>query len=738
MQLASRAFVSGLIIYSLIAGATFDGVLNADRRLLSVVLIGVVGVAWLWSTRRWRWHRTALDQPILLWCAAFTISTLANAESWRRTAIGLWYMGLYIAGWYLLQEALANRRLRREWLVDALIITGVPTVFVGFAQVQVALVSGLSVPRPVGTLGNANALAAFLVILLPLITGRLFMARRTPARVILGVYGTAVLLLILLSFSRGGWLGAAAALATWATLSFPVRQRWAQCSQLQKASVGIVALLCFATGSYVIIQSFGIGGRSLEFRTWIYATAVQLFAERPLTGSGLFTFGAGLSRHNSLPPFEPHSHAHNIILQSAAELGIVGLVALVTTGWIVLHAIRRAASPIAIMGAAAFAGVIVHHLVDLPSMMPALALMALLTLALFMPTGVVLNKRQQLPPLLVGTLLVALAISGLWNALSYRQLISALRTGIASGEYHTAANQVFKLSESDPGLAVYAQQAGLLLGLAAERGEEGTAQAAIDQFRRYTTLEPSYSTGWANLAALYFQAGAITPAADAMRRAVELSPQSWSLVYRYGVYSETAMSKVKAQEAYAQALALNSNLPLLPEWDQSPIRRSFDVDTSLYSAFTRIVLPLENGNVDEARHLWHESGYGNVDYSNTHVIRVMLALAEDDRMQAETSLPLARQVAADRNAQLWVSLGAALLDPANFDAQIDAMRLAIVGSPTEVDWPLGANINYIQYLSLAIPRQFLPQVGYSETDIILLHLFDDQEALSNLRSTIGS
>ncbi|MEO8395522.1 MAG: hypothetical protein ABI700_21185, partial [Chloroflexota bacterium] len=56
--------------------------------------------------------------------------------------------------------------------------------------------------------------------------------------------------------------------------------------------------------------------------------------------------------------------------------------------------------------------------------------------------------------------------------------------------------------------------------------------------------------------------------------------------------------------------------------------------------------------------------------------------------------------------------------------------------PTGSDWELGANIAYIQYLQLAIPRQFVPQVGYSEVDLSLLYLLDDVDALAKLRATV--
>ncbi len=507
-----RAAFTLLILYVLLVGSTYDGILDGTRRVADVLLVGVVVAVWLWSRRRWQWHRTALDWAILLWCAAFALSLLTNLESWRRILIGIWFMGVYIGAWYVLQDAFANRALRREWLVDALLIAGVPVVFVGYAQVEVALTGGLPLPRPVGTLGNANALAAFLVMLIPFALGRTIGTRSPLARVALGFYSVMALGLIFLSYSRGGWFGAAVAVAVWVSLRFPVRRWWAAQSGALRGTLLVGGAAALITVLLLVGETFGIAGRTVELRTWIYDTAIQLFAERPLTGHGLFTFGAGLSRLNSLPPMEPHSHAHNIVLNVAAETGIVGVSALILTCVLALRALRRPTDPITIMAAAAFAGFAAHQVVDLPAMLPAIALVALFALALALPAGEALVgkalagkalARARWQPLLMAAGAVVLVAGGLWDGVNYNAYVTALSDAAVNGDYHAAADHLQPLIDADPGLAVYPQQQGMLFGLAAAAGDAQAAQAGVDAFRRYLSLEPDYASGWANLAALY-------------------------------------------------------------------------------------------------------------------------------------------------------------------------------------------------------------------------------------------
>lgn len=743
--LAPKWITIVLVAYAILSGLTYDGMLNAGRRLLDVLLVGALALVWLWWRRRWQWQRTPLDWAIVLWGFVLILSLLANLSDWRRIVIGIWFVGLYVGIWLIGYDALANRGIRREWLVDALLITGVPVVFVGFAQVELALTSGMPLPRPVGTLGNANALAAFLVMLIPLTAGRCASSKTPLARVALGVYCFGTLILMLLTFSRGGWLGAVVAVAVWVSLRFPLRRWWSARSRAMQIALTGISIVVILGAVVFVAQSFGIAGRSLDLRAWIYQTALDLFAERPIEGHGLFTFGAGLARLNSMPPYEPHSHAHNVILQVAAELGILGLAALALIGWLIFRAIRRPTDALAIMGTAAFAGFAAHQLVDFPAMMPAIAVPALIALLVAFPpvpaakssSRPAKQPRLQWQPLVIAASGLALALGGVWDTLNYRAYVAILSGGIPQSGYRAAAERLQPVVDADPAFPVYGQQQALLFGWAAAAGDAEAGREAIETFRRYTTLAPEYVTGWANLAGLYTQFAEYDQAADAMRRAVELAPQSWSLSYRYGVIAETAGDALAAGQQYTQALKLNPDVVLMLDWDQSELRRATQFAESDLSTIAQTMLHLERGEVETARQFWRASGADAGNWSNVHVVNLLFALIDGDRARAAADYQAARWAITETNARVWTYLGAAFLDSANFDQQIEATRAQVDGTLGTGDWELGANINYIQFLSLAMPRQFLPQVGYTEVEPVLLRLLSDPEALANLRAVVG-
>lgn len=762
-----RAVPVIIMVYLLTAGATYSGILLPEARWLSLAFVGLLVGGWLLlrRQRRWRRHATPLAGALIVWAAAFALSLLLNLDAWRRISIGLWYVGAYLAGWFVLHDALANGAVRRATLVNLVLIVGAVQVAIAFTQMSGWWIDalpqiltgtlGFYLPRPVGTMGNPNTLAAFMVVVIPLALGRAWVARRA-GRLLFGLYAALALLVLFTTFSRGGWLGGAAGLAALAVLLLAgtsragLRAWWAGRSIAARGGV-IAAALVLAAGALIaaaiLFQSFSQAGRTIDLRTWLYDTALTLFAERPLAGHGVFTFGAGLARLNSTPPAQPHSHAHNIPLNVAAELGIVGLAALALTIIQAVRAVRanlRAASGaervlIAAAGAA-FTGFAVHHLLDLPAMMPAIFLLGWLVLAAatapFAPPPI--SSRWLRGLALIPIAWLILLIGGAWSSAVYGEYVAALSVGAqvdegpAAARWMRAAEQLDAAIAADPALGPLHHQQGLLYGLAAAEGEISALAPANAALEQWVALESGYAFGWANLAALYAEAGALDRAQAAAGQAVALAPNEPVFAYNLGRYAEKAGDLDTAQAAYAAALHLAdaagyADLVLLPEWDESPLRRSIAVAPDDLSPSGQVIARLVAGETAGARDQWINSPARDMPASAHAILDLWFALEDGDRDGAGAALEQSRAWVITLQERGWPLLGEALLaradgDRAGYAEGVAAAHAAVRVAPLEPDWIYAGHILNIQYLHAAIPRELLPQVGYEASTPGLLAL----------------
>ena len=114
--------------------------------------------------------------------------------------------------------------------------------------------------------------------------------------------------------------------------------------------------------------------QSNRFEYW--RVAVDAFAEHPLQGAGSGSFRTEWLRERPIP--ESVRDAHSLYLETAAELGIVGLAALALfIGGVAVMA-RRARAPGAVAALALYAA---HAAIDWDWEMPALTLFALVLAA---------------------------------------------------------------------------------------------------------------------------------------------------------------------------------------------------------------------------------------------------------------------------------------------------------------------------------------------------------------------
>jgi Flp pilus assembly protein TadD len=172
------------------------------------------------------------------------------------------------------------------------------------------------------TLGRANFLAAYLVILLPLTAALGLQRHRHWQHTILAILLLAELTVIGLTMARTAWLAAAVSLGLFALLWRGGSWRW---------QYGVGLGLTAVSGPLLILTNINQQG-SLAARRTIWQATMKLIGERPFLGYGLDSLE--LIFPGVYPPELVYyqgrdvfvDRAHNLLLDWAVTTGIIGVV----------------------------------------------------------------------------------------------------------------------------------------------------------------------------------------------------------------------------------------------------------------------------------------------------------------------------------------------------------------------------------------------------------------------------
>jgi O-antigen ligase len=328
------------------------------RPKYAVVLVGALGAAALlvreaWAGRR-PWGGNWLRWPVLGLLAWTALS--AAASDHRGTALsgfpgsydGLWTAAALAVVFAATAAAFRAGNVRRA-LLALWFGAGAGVLAFGLGQLQDRLFwphQGWDWARPsiapwtIGsTLGNPNHLASFLAILLPLgvVLAVVSHGRTRTAVVAVGVVLVAELGV---TTSRGGWAATAAGTAFLAAL-FGRELRRHRSAVLRVAGPALALALVAA----VVVGAAGaaerdIGslaragpGSTVDLRLEVWGSAWRVAVDHPLVGVGPDVFpvvfpGYASERFSSLfGPFTVANGAHDIFLNTAADLGLGGLLA---------------------------------------------------------------------------------------------------------------------------------------------------------------------------------------------------------------------------------------------------------------------------------------------------------------------------------------------------------------------------------------------------------------------------
>jgi len=574
-------------------GGGAGGIYDSGRRLVSVALTAVAIVAWMVAAIRdpsWR-PRSAIWPALAVPLAAFAVSTALS----QRPRISVEYLGytvLLVALYLMLRALLAHAAFRDR--VSSLAIPLAASLGAAYLLVVAGLwidwwgaVGAFRLPplRPSFeglTYGNPSAVLTMSVLLTAAAAARLGLG--TPARraTVAGLTLLAAAV-TLLSGSRAGWLavGVATIVVVAAGLASPagrralgslLRTRVAWAGALVVALAGGAAALVLAPG---ILMRVGAGQEDL--RLSYVAIAGRLFADTPITGVGAGGWVADRIATTGNAETDYYiPHAHNVYAQTAAEHGLLGLlagaIAIGCLAWLILgglrdaNAVRRRWAWAALFGGVYFGA---HQLLDFYANMPAtLFAFALpvawldatshrsITAGLSRPRIGVATRRMAA---LAAAAILAVSVAGLVAQEAPARAMSDGWDAAARGDW-TAALSLFRAAnDADPAMPAYEFARGL-----------GEAHAG-DPVRALTALEAVAASddlpvAWLDVAALRMDKGDATGVRVALDRALRLGRQQPAIIFAAGGLLERVGDTAAADALWAEALRSIPSLAGDPWW----------------------------------------------------------------------------------------------------------------------------------------------------------------------------
>lgn len=517
-------------------------------------------------------RRELLTSPLAgpLGVLALVISvTTITAVDWRLSLWGSYEraQGTVTLLTYLLLTLLAAGRSRStrgaRGLVVAMAVTAAPLILLGLIQGTgwnpLGLASDARSPL-YATLGRANFLAAYLVMLVPLTLALRLTADGGRLRVLWSILLAGELLVVALTLARSAWLAAAVSVAIFALLVWGAQlaPRW---RLLGWSGVGF---LCASGPLYVYLFADQVLG-STAARLEIWKATIKLIARRPFLGYGADSLG--LVFPGVYPPELVYYHgrefyvdrAHNILLDWAMIAGIPGLVAFllvfVTFVVVATRALRAVSSE---QQRVLLAAIVAAVVANLANNLVSFDVTPTATAAwLLMGTGVAMARPARRPPLIavpvplqrraLAALVIACVVCAVWQVnvrplladvaaraahrhAADEQLDKAVASAEAAGRRWPAEPAYYVLRAQD-----YWQQAGIdAAGPAYWLGKaESTLRAARD-------LRPADVRLWVLTAAFYrsaaVQFGSDTGdlANNAYRQALSLAPNDATIYTAWG------------------------------------------------------------------------------------------------------------------------------------------------------------------------------------------------------------
>jgi len=295
----------------LVGGYTFSSLTLIETLVL---LSGVI-----WSLGRIKIIKSFINLPILFYLVSCVLSII-NSEYLR----GTWEEIIKLASCILLFLMIGNYfSTRLKLLIHTFIFTTATVISLSLIYFFTYLPESLNA-RIYFPLANPNILAGFLVITIPLMIRMLWTQRILKCLSPLLLLSSFIILYF--TYSRGGILGVIGAILFLFFINLKnIKQSNRYILILIPCGLLIGGVLLIIYNSIFLPQGARLDGIFERLHIWKYSW--RMFLDHPILGVGL---GAYPNIYfNYKQEVEWYFHSHNIFIQHACEVGIIGLLSFI-------------------------------------------------------------------------------------------------------------------------------------------------------------------------------------------------------------------------------------------------------------------------------------------------------------------------------------------------------------------------------------------------------------------------
>jgi len=391
LSTASRYALYALLIFTPLARGSVQGWAVTTIQIVTLIALSAFLIEKC-LTGTWEWIRTPLDKPIL----ALLILCLISAFFSMHHQTSLWAMIMlinYVVIFYLVVHTVRTRSQLRQLVY---LIIGVATFLAVFGLFKRFGTNPFPwwdygdikyIPDALSsTFGNRNHLAGYMEMAIPLILGLFLLGYRTGKVLILSYITLLLLAALILSLSRGGWIGTLIGLSFMAVALLTSRY-FQRKNFLIVLISGLLALTLIVLATTPVIERIRTFEQKADIphvrsRVIRWGGVVDMIQNHPLIGAGPGTFATIFTQHQP-PGSSPRSfYAHNDYLHFISEVGISliaimiwMIVALYRKGFSKLKNPSRLVRGVAVGALSGITAILIHSISDFNLHIPANALL---------------------------------------------------------------------------------------------------------------------------------------------------------------------------------------------------------------------------------------------------------------------------------------------------------------------------------------------------------------------------